>query len=63
MKEANYLVTIENLSQNIMTFDNRFNAFEFIRTLWSANPSLHIQMVSVKTGWVHNLDWLKKNAA
>ncbi len=59
---ANYIVTLENLSQNIMTFANRFDAFEFIKSMWSLNPCIHIQMVSVDTGWVHDLNFLKDKA-
>lgn len=59
---ASYVVTLENLSQNIMTFANRFDAFEFIRTMWSYNPEINIQMVSVDTGWVHDLSFLKSKS-
>lgn len=60
---ADYIVTMENLSTNTMTFSNRFDAFNFIQQLWELNPGLHIQMITVITGWVHDLSWLKKKIA
>lgn len=51
-----YIVSIKG---EVMTFDNRFNAFPLIRALWAANPSLDIKMVSAQTGWIHDLTWLR----
>jgi len=50
---------IISIGSDVVTFDNRFNAFPFIRALWAANSELDIKMVSAATGWVHDLSWLK----
>lgn len=60
-----YLVYTNSFANNTTTFDNRFTAFDFVKSIFQFNDSLDIRMVCVKSGFIFNLDFLKgdKHAA
>lgn len=52
-----YLLVINQ--NNFMKFQNQFDAFVLVKALYAENNSLNFDLITIQSGYIHDLSWLK----